>query len=99
MAVAVLDYENPNAEGFTADDVINECAEYEVGKIIDKTSDQIEALMEEMKDLNVFRTVSENHYVFSNYNFRQILGDKNKVEEDLLNVSIKYAEVEENGNN
>ena len=99
LAVAVLDYENPNAEGFTADDVINECAEYEVGKIIDKTSDQIEALMEEMKDLNVFRTVSENHYVFSNYNFRQILGDKNKVEEDLLNVSIKYAEVEENGNN
>ena len=73
-----------NDEGYTPDDIYEIAVEYGFGKIVKLGIKKVKALMEEMCELNVFHQLTENHFKFSRYNFYQMMGDKSKVEEEIL---------------
>ena len=73
-----------NDEGYTPEDISEIAVEYGFGKIAKLDVEKIRALMEEMCELNVFHQLTDNHFKFSRYNFYQMMGDKSKVEEEIL---------------
>ena len=78
-------YNNFNKdEGYTPEDIHEIAVEYGFGKIAKLDVEKVKALMEEMCELNVFHQLTENHFKFSRYNFYQMMGDKSKVEEEIL---------------
>lgn len=78
-------YSNFNKdEGYTPEDILEIAIEYGLGKIAKLDVEKVKALMEEMCELNVFHQLTENHFKFSRYNFYQMMGDKSKVEEEIL---------------
>ena len=78
-------YNNFNKdEGYTPENIHEIAVEYGFGKIARLDVEKVKALMEEMCELNVFHQLTENHFKFSRYNFYQMMGDKSKVEEEIL---------------
>ena len=74
-------------KGVTPREIQHLAKELGIGRIASLKEGQIYALMEEMRELNVFRQVSENHYTFSRYSFYQMMGSDDKIETALLEAA------------
>ena len=46
--------------------------------------ENIRALMEELRELNVLRRTANGRYLFTRYNFFQLMGTRDELEEALL---------------
>lgn len=79
-------YMREGTEGYNALDIWNLACELGIAKIASLETGALEALMEEMCELNVFRrSISDNHcYIFSRYNFYQMLGGTLTAVEDEI---------------
>ena len=88
LLVAYLYHKNGYREGYTAADVLETARELLIGKISGLDVDEVAALMEELRELNVLRSADGKHYLFTRFNFFQMLGTGPEVEDELL----KYME-------
>jgi len=87
LMVAYLYRNGDSSKGFTPRDILSLAKELGIKRIACLKEGHILAYMEEMRELNVFRQVSENHYAFSRYSFYQMMGSNDKVENDLLEAT------------
>jgi len=78
--------------GCSPSDIIELAAEWDVGKIAELSRDKVSALMEEMRELNVFRLSGQGRYSFARHNFCQMMGSKDQLEAEIF----EYAEQEAN---
>ena len=83
--MAYLYHHHPEKNEYSAGDIMYVGAEFEVRKITDLKRRQVDALMQEMCELNVFRKPSEGMYCFNSYRFYQMMGTPDAVEEGILN--------------
>lgn len=69
-------------EGCTPKDILKLANDFNVMRFRNFTEENMYALMEEMKELNVFQAVGNNGYRFSRYNFLHMMG----TEEEVINA-------------
>ncbi|MBQ9082173.1 MAG: hypothetical protein IJY28_01580, partial [Clostridia bacterium] len=75
--------------GYTAAMILERARDLEIKVLADLKVEQINALMEELQDLNIFRTtVDHNTYLLSNKNFQDLLGTNDKEILDKLEPYI-----------
>jgi hypothetical protein len=81
-------YRNYSSEdGYTAAEILNVAKELEISRIADMSVEQVQALMTELRELNVVKEAGHK-YLFARYNFSSMLGNAEEVDDKLLS----YAE-------
>ena len=77
-------YEQQRVVPVTLDTIRDVCAAYEVHKIADMRDKQLQALIDEMTDLNILHQEEGGKgYVFNRYNFYMMMGDWDDIERKL----------------
>ena len=77
-------YERQRVVPVTLDTIRDVCAAYEVHKIADMRDEQLQALIDEMTDLNILHQEEGGKgYVFNRYNFYMMMGDWDDIERKL----------------
>jgi len=73
-------------QGASPGDLQEICREFGIGKIADLPLDSVQALMEEMAELNIFspEASGSDKFVFSRYSFFQMNGDQEQLLEQLF---------------
>lgn len=88
LLMAYLYYQNANSatesNGFSAQDIIEAARSVDVKKVADQRTEVIEALMDELLELNILRRTVQKLYLFSRYSFFQMMGTSDEIEDKLL---------------
>lgn len=90
LILAYLYYEMPNEKKYTIEDILKVAEEYRITRILKLDRDKLEELLYEMWDLNVV-SKEGNFYRFATEGFRELLGSKKHVEDEMG----KYFEEDE----
>ena len=72
-----------NQSGYTARDVLYQAKDLNIAPLVDLDEGKIDALLGELLDLNILRTVANNSYVLASKNFRDLLGSDDEIFEKL----------------
>lgn len=85
LAVAYLyQYNDQQVVPVSVDDVKAVCADYGIHKVADMCDEQVQALIDEMIDLNILhKDETGKSYVFNRYNFYMMMGDWDDVERKM----------------
>lgn len=89
LLMAYLYHNNGYNTGYCAEDIKDAATTLSVDKIASISEDKLNALMEELRELNVLRNTDETHYLFTRVAFFQMLGTAGEVEDKLMS----YMEV------
>ena len=81
--------ETPSKNGYTAKDVLYYAKDLTVYPLVELDEDKIDALLQELQDLNILRSVSNNSYLLASKNFRDLLGS----DEEILDKLVKFGGV------
>ena len=84
LLMASLYHDNGYSNGYSADDVWEEGCSLDVKKIVDTDIDKINVFMDELCELNVLRRLADDRYVFNRYNFFQMMGSREEIDDKLL---------------
>lgn len=88
LLMAYLYYQNANSatesNGFSAQDIIEAARSVDIKKVADQRTEVIEALMDELLELNILRRTVQKLYLFSRYSFFQMMGTSDEIEDKLL---------------
>lgn len=84
LIMAYLYHENGYSRGYDANDIKKVSEEFEITKISELSIDKLNAFLEELKDLNIFRNTDATHYLFARLNFYQMMGSQSEVEDKML---------------
>lgn len=84
LIMAYLCHENGYSRGYGANDIKKVSEEFEIAKISELSIDKLNAFLEELKDLNIFKNTDATHYLFTRLNFYQMMGSQSEVEDKLL---------------
>ena len=84
LIMAYLYHENGYSRGYDANDIKKVSEEFEITKISELSIDKLNAFLEELKDLNIFRNTDATHYLFARFNFYQMMGSRSEVEDKML---------------
>lgn len=76
----------PSKSGYTAKDVMHHAKDLSVYPLADLDEEKIDALLLELQDLNILRSVSNNSYLLASKNFRDLLGSDEEIFEKLSKV-------------
>lgn len=76
----------PSKNGYTAKDVVHHARDLAVYPLADLDEDKIDALLLELQDLNILRSVSNNSYLLASKNFRDLLGSDDEIFDKLTKV-------------
>ena len=76
----------PSKSGYTARDVLHHAKDLAVASLRDLDEEKIDALLLELQDLNILRSVSNNSYLLASKNFRDLLGSDEEIFEKLMKV-------------
>ena len=88
--LAAYHYQNNiSQDGCSAQEIRNLADSYSISKISSLTNEKITALMEEMRELNVFQQVRKGRYRFSRRSFRQMMGSVQEINEEILDYAIQ----------
>ena len=85
--IAYLGNLEPEAKGYTAEDIVRIAQEYKITRILKLKPEQLEELMKEMWDLNVL-TSESGYYNFATEGFRDMLGGQ----QAILDAMQDYVE-------
>ena len=69
--------------GYTAREVLHYARDLPVRPLADLDVEKIDALLMELQDLNILRSVSNNSYLLASKNFRDLLGSDDEISEKL----------------
>lgn len=75
----------PSKNGYTAKDVLHQAKDLSITPLVDLDVEKIDALLLELQDLNILRSVSNNSYLLASKNFRDLLGSDEEIFEKLTN--------------
>ena len=75
--------DEPSRGGYTAQDILRHAKDLSVAPIKDLSEEQIDALLQELQDLNILRSVSQDTYLLASKNFRDLLGSDDEIFEKL----------------
>lgn len=75
----------PSKSGYTAKDVLHHARDLAIAPLAGLDVEKIDALLQELQDLNILRSVSNNSYLLSSKNFRDLLGSDEEIFEKLMN--------------
>ena len=84
ILMADLYHEGKKPEGYLPQDLFDHGRVYSIKKIEDLSLENVHALMEELRELNIFRLTAGGRYLFARYNFFQLMGSKEHLEDELL---------------
>ena len=84
ILMADLYHEGKKPEGYLPQDLLDHGRVYSIKKIEDLSLENVHALMEELRELNIFRLTAGGRYLFARYNFFQLMGSKEHLEDELL---------------
>ena len=70
--------------GYTAKDVLHHARDLSIAALADLDVEKIDALLMELQDLNILRSVSNNSYLLASKNFRDLLGSDEEIFEKLM---------------
>ena len=84
LIMAYLYHENGYSRGYDANDIKKVSEEFEITKISELSIDKLNAFLEELKDLNIFRNTDATHYLFARLNFYQMMGSQSEVEDKMF---------------
>ena len=73
----------PSRGGYTAGDILRHAKDLSISAICDLSEEQIDALLQELQDLNILRSVSQDTYLLASKNFRDLLGSDDEILEKL----------------
>ena len=74
----------PSKGGYTAKDVLNQAKDFAIAPLADLDGEKIDTLLQELQDLNILRSVSNNSYLLASKNFRDLLGSDEEIFEKLM---------------
>ena len=60
---------------------------YGISRLTNLSLENLEALMDEMEELNIFRKDEEGRYLFNRYSFYSMMGGTEKIERELENYA------------
>lgn len=69
--------------GYTARDVLHHAKDLAIHPLAELDEEKIDALLMELQDLNILRSVSNNSYLLASKNFRDLLGSDEEIFEKL----------------
>lgn len=69
--------------GYTAQDVLHHAKDLSIMPLAELDVEKIDALLMELQDLNILRSVSSNSYLLASKNFRDLLGSDEEIFEKL----------------
>ncbi|MGN0299681.1 MAG: hypothetical protein ACI4C1_10960, partial [Lachnospiraceae bacterium] len=84
LLLARLYHTYGSEEGYSPEDIKQEADNYEIPCMQSMSVENIAALMEELRELNVLRVTSKNHYLYYRYSFFQMMGSVEEVDEKIL---------------
>lgn len=87
IALAVAYYYYQNKSEVTLGDIYSCCEDFRISKITDMEEAKLEALMDEMIELNILRKDENGYYGFNRYNFFNMMG---KNEDEIWDKLISY---------
>ena len=79
-----LYHKEKNRNGYTPEDIIRIGEEFAIGKITKLSVENVKALMEELRELNVLRLTANNGYMFTRYNFFQMMGNEDHLDDEIM---------------
>ena len=82
-------HNNISQDGCSAKEIREIAESYSISKISSMTDGKIDALMEEMRELNVFQQVKKGRYRFSRRNFREMMGNVQKIDDEIVEYGIR----------
>lgn len=74
----------PSQSGYTAGEVLRHAKDLAIRPLADLDVDKIDALLMELQDLNILRSVSHSSYLLASKNFRDLLGSDEEIYEELM---------------
>lgn len=83
LLMAWLYHINGYRSGYSAIDIKKAGTDLEISKISSLEDSKLEALMEELRELNVLRSTDEHHYLFTRLTFFQMMGTQSTVDDEL----------------
>ena len=86
LLMAYLYHTNGSPNGYTALDIYQQIKENHLTDLSRFSVEQIEALMEELRELNVFRRKGDERYLFNRHTFFQMMGDEDEVIDNLVKI-------------
>ena len=85
LLLAMLYDDNETAEGYDLDAIINSADRMGVDSLKDLSREHINALLEELCDLNILKKI-DSCYAFRTRSFRDLLGTKAEMEDQLITM-------------
>lgn len=79
-----------SAFGTTPEKIRDKGKEYGISKISNLDVSKIKVFMDELVDLNIFRSMGNDNYIFSRQNFMQFMGS----DEEVFDRLCKYCDIE-----
>lgn len=86
LAIAWLHHNKKNISGYSPEDVKDFCKDWGFDKIANMKTQELTVLLNELKELNILRNTGENRYWFARYNFFQLMGTKEKVDDKIFEL-------------
>jgi len=83
LLMAFLYHNNGYNEGYSALDIKRAGTDLEIGKIANLDTTKLETFMDELKELNVLRNTEAAHYLFTRFQFFQMMGTRAEVDDEL----------------
>ena len=69
----------PSKNGYTAETLLYHARDLSVYPLVDLDETKIDALLQELQDLNILRSVSDNSYLLASKNFRDLLDSDEEI--------------------
>lgn len=76
----------PSKSGYTARDVLTHARDLGIEPLARLDEEKIDALLQELQDLNILRGVSGSSYLLASKNFRDLLGSDEEIFEKLTRI-------------
>lgn len=75
--------------GFDANDLLGYASGFGISKLLSLRQEQIVALMEEMRELNILQQLSNGQYRFTRHSFCQMMGNIDEIEDAIVAYAVK----------
>ena len=90
LVIGLMYNYKPSRSGYTAREILDYAREdVSVESLKDLSEEQVDALLQELQDLNILRSVSEDTYLLASKNFRDLLGSDEEILEKLSKMEGK----------
>lgn len=86
LLIGWMYYVDPCKNGYAAQDVLRHARDLRIRPLMQLDEEKIEALLQELQDLNILRSVSDNTYLLASKNFRDLLGSMEEIFEKLEKI-------------